>query len=227
MWFGSRRGHEKVPLGSAIYSTVYGAVGCTLPVLLIENYLRVLFEVTNSGYIQVGLLGSSVLLFIPPVFLFPVLEEALKVLGIARLVTSRKSGGKRETAMLGLFSGAGFSSSMNLVRATILFTRRELTKRFLPELLQFISFATVHSGTTGLLSYSLSHVIQSERSITSLLKTYVLVVSIQVLYRLILASRSVLGVYTEVYSLIFAAFLSLGLIILSKRQDSWKPISDP
>lgn len=219
VWFGSRKGYEKVPLGPAIYSTVYGAVGCTLPVLLIENYVRVLFEVTSSGYTQVGILGESILLFTPSVFLFPFLEEALKVLGIARLVTSGKSRGKRETAALGLFAGAGFSSSMNLVKATILFTKRELAKRFLPELLQFISFATVHSGATGILSYSLSQVIQSERPITSLLKMFMLTVFIQVLYQLILASRSVSGVYTEVYLLLFAAFLSSGLVILSKREQ--------
>lgn len=227
MWFASRRGYENLPLGPAIYSTVYGVVGCTLPILLIENYVRVLFEVTRSGYFQAGLLGENVLLFTPSVFLFPFLEEALKVLGIARLVTSGKSKGRRETAALGLFSGAGFSSSINLVRATVLFTQRELTKRFLPELLRFLSFATVHSGTTGILSYSLSQVLQSERPISSLLITFLVAVFIQVLYQLILASRSVSGVYTEVYLLLFAVFFLSGLVILAKRGNSRESSSDP
>ncbi|UCD72661.1 MAG: hypothetical protein JSW01_04180 [Candidatus Bathyarchaeota archaeon] len=222
-----RRGYEKVPLGPAIYSTLYGVLGCTLPVLLVENYVRVLFEVTRSGYFQVGLLGENILLFTPSVFLFPFLEEALKVLGIARLVTSGKSKGRRETAALGVISGAGFSSSMNMVRATVLFTKGELAKRFVPELMQFASFATVHSGAAGILSYSLSHVFQSERPIASLLKTYLVMVFIQVLYQLILASRSVLGVYTEVYLLLFAVFFLSGLAILARRENIRDPSSDP
>ena len=174
-----------------------------------------------------GLLGDSILLFAPSVFLFPFLEEALKVLGIARLVTSGKSKGRRKTAILGLFSGAGFSLSINLVRATVLFTKGELVKRFLPELLQFVSFATVHSGATGMLSYSLSQVFQSEKPVVSLLKTYLVTVFIQVLYQLILASRSMLGVYTEVYLFLFAIFFLSGLVGLSRRENGQYLSSDP
>jgi len=218
MYLGSGRLLEKVSPSSAIYSLIYGAFGCALSVLLIENLVRELFEVTSIGYFKVGIQGKDILLFAPTIFFFPFVEEALKVIGVTKLLSSSERYSERQVVVLGFFSGIGFSSSINLVKATILFTQNELTTWFLPQLLESLSHIIVHSGTTSLLSYFLSRTILGEGSIMTLLKTYVLLTLIHVVYQLILALRAVASVYTEVYLAAFVILFSLTLAAFLRRR---------
>ena len=219
VWFGLRTRQREISRDAATYSLTYGAIGCALSVLLVENLARVLFEVTGLGYLRVGEPGRSVTLFVP-LLMFPFMEEALKLIGPARAVSRGESKTNEETAKLGYLSGAGFSSSICLIKTVILFTKGELARQFLPQLLENISYTAIHIGTTGLLSRSLSQVILEGKSISFLLRNYILMVSAHVIYQLILASGSMIGVDADVCLIVFAVFFSLALALFLRRQDS-------
>jgi len=197
----------------------YGAVGCALSVLLVENLVRALFEVTEVGYLSLGEPGKGMTLFVPPL-MFPFMEEALKLVGPARLFSGGQPKTNEEMAKLGYLSGAGFSSSICLVKTVILFTRGELARQFLPQLLENIAYTSFHIGTTGVLSRSLGQVILGGKPISSLLRNYILMVFVHVIYQLILASGSVIDVDAEVCLIVFATLFSLALTLVLRRQDS-------
>lgn len=220
IWFCSKRREKMISFGAVAYSVVYGAVGCAISILLIENLVRVLCEVTGIGYLQVGVQGRTTMLFLPPILFFAFLEEALKVLGVTRLVSRSRRSENVEAIVWGLLSGTGFSSSITLVRTTILLTKKGFGEGILSPFLQSLSHLAVHSGTTGLLSLFLTQVILGEKPIISLLKAYLSVVLVQVAYELIPSLNMVYGVNSEVWQLAFAALFSVSFAVLIRRQES-------
>ncbi len=216
-YLGSEKMPGKVSLSLVIYSYIYGAVGCALSVLLIENLVSVLYEVTSVGYFRVMVQGRGILLFTPTLFFFPFVEESLKVMGVARLLSSGEKN-EKQAVVLGFFSGIGFSSSINLVKATVFFTKNELATWFLSQILESFSHIMVHAGTTGLLSYFLNRMIRGESSIPSLLGAYVVLVLVHVVYRLILALRGMAGLYIEVCLVAFAVLFSVMLVVFLRKK---------
>lgn len=181
--------------------------------------MRVLFEVTGIGYLKMGIAGRSAALFMPPL-IFPFIEEALKLMGPARLISKGRLENNQETLKMGYLTGAGFSSSICLVKTVILFTNGGLARQFLSQLLDNISNSAIHIGTTGLLSGSLGQVVLEGKPVSSLLRNYILMVFVHVIYQVILASGSVIGVDTGVCLIVLTMFFSLALALFLRRENS-------
>jgi len=216
-WLYLERTGTKISSRSIIYAMLYGAIGSAISVLLIENLVDVLFRITKIGYYEIGFQRGDTTLFLPQILLFPFLEEVLKVLGVLRQISNQEVDDSQQAAVLGAFSGAGFSSSINLVKATILVTKGELAAEFLYHLSESLTYVLLQSGTTALLAFILVEVLMNLRGVGSLLTSYIMITLPQIVYRLIASLGSSMKIRTEIPLIAFTALFSLTAIVLIRE----------
>jgi RsiW-degrading membrane proteinase PrsW (M82 family) len=165
LWIRSREKFDREPLTTVLFTFLYGATVCVFAAIILEFISLIIFSrnfqwLEQNIYVKTGLTIEA-----SSVIIAPLIEEALKPVGVYRLRNRKCFNEISDGVIYGSASGLGFASTENIVYFYMALMSGGIPAWIMTAVVRTVSSILLHASATSITGLGISkHIVEKRTS---------------------------------------------------------------